>query len=64
MFIARSDSEIPHVLNEISKVDPSFDLQEFLRFCETDIIPNVLEVSVPVDTRYIVAITDRIVLCL
>lgn len=32
------------VLTEILKVDPSFDKDRFLKQCERDIIPNVLEV--------------------
>lgn len=31
------------VLTEIAKVDPSFDKAEWLRFCEKEVIPNVLE---------------------
>lgn len=33
------------VLTEILKVDPSFDKDSFLKLCERDIIPNILEVS-------------------
>lgn len=36
-------TELSEVLTEICKVDPNFDKNDFLRFCETDIIPNVLE---------------------
>lgn len=32
------------VLTEILRVDPAFDKDRFLRQCEKDIIPNVLEV--------------------
>lgn len=32
------------VLTEILKVDPTFDKDRFLRQCESDIIPNILEV--------------------
>jgi len=38
-----STTELSDVLTEICKVDPNFDKNDFLRFCETDIIPNVLE---------------------
>lgn len=31
------------VLSEIQKVDPNFDKNEWLRFCEKEVIPNVLE---------------------
>lgn len=33
------------VLTEILKVDPAFDKDSFLKLCERDIIPNILEVS-------------------
>ena len=33
-------------LTEICKLDPSFDKVKFLRDCETDIIPNVLEAMI------------------
>ena len=33
------------VLTEILKVDPSFDKDSFLKLCERDIIPNILEVT-------------------
>lgn len=33
------------VLTEILKVDPSFDKDSFLKLCERDIIPNILEVG-------------------
>lgn len=36
-------SEISEALSEIQKVDPNFDKNEWLRFCEKEIIPNVLE---------------------
>lgn len=32
------------VLTEILRVDPTFDKDRFLRQCESDIIPNILEV--------------------
>jgi hypothetical protein len=35
------------VLTEILKADPSFDKDAFLRQCEKDIIPNILEVRPP-----------------
>lgn len=38
-----STTELSNVLTEICKVDPNFDKDDFLRFCETDIIPNILE---------------------
>lgn len=39
-------SELSDVLTEICKLDPSFDRTAFLKFCEKDIIPNVLEAMV------------------
>ncbi|XP_054030782.1 mitochondrial import inner membrane translocase subunit TIM44 [Dryobates pubescens] len=38
-----SKTEMSEVLTEILRVDPSFDKDRFLRQCERDIIPNVLE---------------------
>lgn len=38
-----SKTEMSEVLTEILKVDPSFDKDRFLKQCEFDIIPNVLE---------------------
>lgn len=40
-----SKTEMSEVLTEILKVDPSFDKDVFLKQCELDIIPNVLEVK-------------------
>lgn len=31
------------VLTEISKIDSSFDKAEWLRFCEKEVVPNILE---------------------
>lgn len=36
-------TELSDALTEIVKLDPNFDKTKFLQFCETDIIPNVLE---------------------
>ncbi|KAK4886754.1 hypothetical protein RN001_003025 [Aquatica leii] len=36
-------TELSETLTEICKIDPSFDQKRFLKQCETDIIPNVLE---------------------
>uniref|UniRef100_A0A182T010 Mitochondrial import inner membrane translocase subunit TIM44 n=1 Tax=Anopheles maculatus TaxID=74869 RepID=A0A182T010_9DIPT len=38
-----SKTELSETLTEICKIDPSFDQKQFLRDCENDIIPNVLE---------------------
>lgn len=35
------------VLTEIVKADPTFDKDSFLKQCEKDIIPNILEVNSP-----------------
>ncbi|XP_031849247.1 mitochondrial import inner membrane translocase subunit TIM44 isoform X2 [Nomia melanderi] len=39
-------SEISEALTEICKLDPNFDRMQFLKDCETDIIPNILEAMV------------------
>lgn len=36
-------TELSETLTEICKLDPSFDKTDFLKFCEKDIIPNILE---------------------
>lgn len=38
-----SKTELSETLTELCKIDPNFDEKQFLRFCETDIIPNILE---------------------
>lgn len=42
-----SKTEMSEVLTEILRVDPAFDKERFLQQCESDIIPNVLEVGRP-----------------
>ena len=39
-------TELSETLTEICKLDPNFDKVKFLRDCETDIIPNILEAMV------------------
>ncbi|XP_051018926.1 mitochondrial import inner membrane translocase subunit TIM44 [Acomys russatus] len=41
-----SKTEMSEVLTEILKVDPTFDKDRFLRQCESDIIPNILEAMI------------------
>ncbi|XP_053319776.1 mitochondrial import inner membrane translocase subunit TIM44 [Spea bombifrons] len=41
-----SKTEMSEVLTEILKVDPSFDKDKFLKLCERDIIPNILEAMI------------------
>ncbi|KAJ8371573.1 hypothetical protein AAFF_G00307210 [Aldrovandia affinis] len=41
-----SKTEISEVLTEIIKADPNFDKESFLKQCERDIIPNVLEAMI------------------
>ncbi|CAL8345775.1 unnamed protein product [Merluccius merluccius] len=41
-----SKTEISQVLTEILKADPNFDKDSFLKQCEKDIIPNILEAIV------------------
>lgn len=38
-----SKTELSETLTEICKVDPNFNEKKFLRDCENDIIPNILE---------------------
>jgi import inner membrane translocase subunit TIM44 len=46
-----SQSELSEVLTEIAKIDPSFDRTAWLRFCEQEVIPNVLEAWIRGDTN-------------
>lgn len=46
-----SKTEMSEVLTEILRVDPAFDKERFLQQCESDIIPNVLEVGAPPQAR-------------
>lgn len=39
-------TELSETLTEICKLDPNFDKNEFLRECESDIIPNILEAMI------------------
>lgn len=39
-------TELSETLTEICKIDPSFDQKRFLKQCETDIIPNILEAMI------------------
>ncbi|XP_071441407.1 mitochondrial import inner membrane translocase subunit TIM44 [Hetaerina americana] len=39
-------TELSETLTEICKADPSFDKGQFVKMCETDIIPNILEAMV------------------
>lgn len=32
-------------LEEITKIDPSFTTEKFIRYCRIEVIPNVLEAS-------------------
>lgn len=41
-----SKTEMSEVLTEILKVDPTFDKDTFLKQCERDIIPNILEAMI------------------
>jgi len=38
-----SRTELSEVLTEIVKMDPNFDKEQFLKDCENDFIPNILE---------------------
>lgn len=41
-----SKTELSETFTEICKIDPNFNEKQFLRDCETDIIPNILEAMV------------------
>jgi len=41
-----SKTELSEVLTEICKTDPNFDKNQFLKDCEFDIIPNILEAMI------------------
>lgn len=41
-----SKTELSETLTELCKIDPSFDQKQFLRDCENDIIPNILEAMI------------------
>uniref|UniRef100_A0A3Q3A850 Mitochondrial import inner membrane translocase subunit TIM44 n=1 Tax=Kryptolebias marmoratus TaxID=37003 RepID=A0A3Q3A850_KRYMA len=41
-----SKTEMSEVLTEILKIDPNFDKDSFLKQCEKDIIPNILEAMI------------------
>lgn len=41
-----SKTELSETLTEICKIDPNFDAKNFIRDCENDIIPNILEAMV------------------
>ena len=40
-----SKTEMSEVLTEIVKMDPNFDKEKFIKDCQYDFIPNILEVS-------------------
>lgn len=39
-------TDMSEALTEICKMDPDFSKEEFLKKCENDIIPNILEAMV------------------
>jgi mitochondrial import inner membrane translocase subunit TIM44 len=39
-------TEMSEVLTEIVKMDPTFDKEQFIKQCQFDMIPNILEVCV------------------
>lgn len=47
--ILAAKSEVSEVLTEIAKVDPTFDKHDWLRFCEKEVIPNILEAFIRAD---------------
>ena len=38
-----TNTELSETLTEIVKMDPSFEKEQFMKDCERDIIPNILE---------------------
>lgn len=40
------NTELSETLTQICKLDPDFDKEEFLKFCEYDVIPNILEAMI------------------
>ena len=40
-----SENELQKVLEEITKIDPNFTTEKFIRYCRLEVIPNVLEVN-------------------
>ncbi|VDK32178.1 unnamed protein product [Taenia asiatica] len=40
-----SENELQTALEEITKIDPSFTTEKFIRYCRIEVIPNVLEAS-------------------
>ena len=40
---AFSNTELSETLTEIVKMDPNFEKEQFLKDCEKDIIPNILD---------------------
>ncbi len=38
-------TEMSEVLTEIVKMDPNFDREEFIKECQYEFIPNILEVG-------------------
>lgn len=39
-----SKTEMSEVLTEVCKMDPDFEPDKFVRWCQYDVIPNLLEV--------------------
>ncbi len=46
-----SQSETSEALTEICRVDPTFDVAQFLRVVQYDIIPNIFEVKTKIDFK-------------
>jgi len=47
-----SQSETSEALTEICRVDPTFDVGQFLRVVQYDIIPNIFEVKTKIDFKW------------
>lgn len=46
-----SKTELSDTLTEICKIDPNFNEKQFIRDCESDIIPNILEAMIRGDLQ-------------
>ncbi|CAJ0963780.1 unnamed protein product, partial [Mesorhabditis belari] len=44
-------NEVSEVLTQIAKIDPKFDKLDWLRFCEKEVIPNILEAFIRMDAE-------------
>ncbi|KAL7074126.1 hypothetical protein ACQ4LE_006690 [Meloidogyne hapla] len=50
-FAFTPQDDVSKVLTEISKVDPNFNKHDWLRFCEKEMIPNILEAVIQMNVN-------------